>query len=141
MGWLDAVQALKGQSKSPASHPINPISKGKARLSQTRSSINLREHAPNRIVLLCAFVAIYVIWGSTYLAIRYAVESIPPLITAATRHLVAGSLLFAWVWLRGFRPSAQQWRAALKIGALYFLVDTACFIGPNNTSRPDSPPC
>jgi drug/metabolite transporter (DMT)-like permease len=72
--------------------------------------------------LFAAFIAIYAIWGSTYLAIRYAVESIPPLMTAATRHLVAGSLIFAWVWFRGFRPTAKQWRAALKIGALYFLV-------------------
>jgi drug/metabolite transporter (DMT)-like permease len=73
-------------------------------------------------LLLGAFVAIYVIWGSTYLAIRYAVETIPPLITAASRHLVAGSVLFGWAWMRGFRPSRRHWIAAVKIGALYFLV-------------------
>jgi len=72
--------------------------------------------------MLGAFIAIYVIWGSTYLAIRYAVETIPPLITAASRHLVAGSLLFVWAWMRGFRPTARQWMAAVKIGALYFLI-------------------
>ncbi len=76
----------------------------------------------NRVVLIAAFLSIYVIWGSTYLAIRYAVETIPPLITAATRHLVAGSVLFTWAWTKGFRPKAAQWRAALMIGALYFLV-------------------
>jgi drug/metabolite transporter (DMT)-like permease len=87
-----------------------------------QGSLSSRRDAPNKILLIGAFIAIYVIWGSTYLAIRYAVESIPPLITAAMRHLVAGSVLFTWAWMRGFRPTAQQWRAAIKIGALYFLV-------------------
>ena len=91
-------------------------------MSQVNSSIHLREDAPNRVLMLAAFIAIYVIWGSTYLAIRYAVETIPPLITAASRHVVAGSVLFAWAWMRGFRPAARHWIAALKIGALYFLV-------------------
>ena len=61
------------------------------------------------IKLALAFVAIYVIWGSTYLAIRYAVETIPPLVTAGIRHSVAGSILLAWAWLRGFRPKREHW--------------------------------
>jgi drug/metabolite transporter (DMT)-like permease len=123
MGSLDAVQRRKGKSKSRDSHPIKPITqKEECLLSPTESSTNLHDRAPNCLLLFGAFIAIYVIWGSTYLAIRYAVESIPPLMTAATRHLVAGSLIFAWVWFRGFRPTTQHWLAALKIGALYFLV-------------------
>ena len=74
-----------------------------------------------RTLVLLAFFAIYVIWGSTYLAIRYAVETIPPLFVAGTRHLIAGGLLFAWCWRRGLRPSAAQWRASLVVGALFFL--------------------
>lgn len=77
---------------------------------------------PSRVLVILAFLAIYVIWGSTYLAIRYAVETIPPLMTAGTRHLIAGSILFAWAWARGFRPTSKHWLAAIKIGALYFLV-------------------
>jgi drug/metabolite transporter (DMT)-like permease len=77
---------------------------------------------PSRALLVMAFLSIYLIWGSTYLAIRYAVETIPPLMTAAVRHLVAGSFLFAWAWVRGFRPRKKHWAAALKIGALYFLL-------------------
>ena len=43
-----------------------------------------------------AFVAIYLVWGSTYLAIRYAVETIPPLVAAGIRHTIAGGVLLAW---------------------------------------------
>lgn len=74
-----------------------------------------------RTLVLLAFFAIYVIWGSTYLAIRYAVESIPPLFVAGTRHLIAGGLLFVWCWWKGLRPSLEQWRASLIVGALFFL--------------------
>ncbi|HWR17952.1 MAG TPA: EamA family transporter [Terriglobales bacterium] len=81
-----------------------------------------QSQTPSRVMVLLAFIAIYVIWGSTYLAIRYAVETIPPLMTAAARHLTAGSILFVWAWSRGFRPTRTHWIAAVKIGALYFLV-------------------
>jgi drug/metabolite transporter (DMT)-like permease len=78
-----------------------------------------RGHA---IKLALAFVAIYVIWGSTYLAIRYAVETIPPLVTAGIRHTVAGGIMLIWAWMRGFRPTRQQWISGLVVGALFFLV-------------------
>jgi drug/metabolite transporter (DMT)-like permease len=74
---------------------------------------------------LAAFFAIYVIWGSTYLAIRYAVESIPPLLTAGVRHLVAGAILYAIAaWVRGERVhlSTTEWRASFVVAALFFLV-------------------
>jgi len=74
---------------------------------------------------LLAFFAIYVIWGSTYLAIRYAVESIPPLLTAGVRHLVAGAILYAIaVWVRGQRVhlTATEWRDSFVVAALFFLI-------------------
>ena len=63
--------------------------------------------------LLLAFFAIYIVWGSTYLAIRLAVETIPPLATAGIRHLCAGLILF--VWVRGLKAgiTATEWRASL----------------------------
>ena len=68
--------------------------------------------------LILAFAAIYLIWGSTYLAIRFAVESIPPLLMMGVRHLVAGSLLYAWVRLRGTpAPRLGQWISAAIAGA------------------------
>lgn len=73
-------------------------------------------------LLALAFVAIYFIWGSTYLAIRYAVEGIPPLLVAGTRHVIAGSILCAWACWRGERPAPGQWRNALVLGVLFFLI-------------------
>jgi drug/metabolite transporter (DMT)-like permease len=74
------------------------------------------------IKLALAFAAIYLVWGSTYLAIRYAVETIPPLVAAGLRHTVAGGILLAWAYMRGFRPTRQQWLSGMIVGALFFLV-------------------
>jgi len=74
------------------------------------------------IKMALAFVAIYVIWGSTYLAIRYAVETIPPLVAAGIRHSIAGGIMLAWAWLRGYRPTRQQWVAGFVLGFFFFLI-------------------
>jgi drug/metabolite transporter (DMT)-like permease len=74
------------------------------------------------VKLALAFVAIYVVWGSTYLAIRYAVETIPPLVTAGIRHAIAGAIMLTWAWWRGFRPTRQQWVAGFALGSLFFLL-------------------
>ena len=76
----------------------------------------------HRLLTVLAFACIYLIWGSTYLAIRYAVETIPPLFVASFRHLIAGSLLFGWCWWRGLRPTRQQWFASIVLGVLFFLI-------------------
>jgi drug/metabolite transporter (DMT)-like permease len=74
------------------------------------------------IEIALAFAAIYLVWGSTYLAIRYAVETIPPLVTAGIRHTVAGSILLAWAYARGFRARREHWIAGAIVGFLFFLV-------------------
>ena len=87
------------------------------------SDLRLRPVArPSRTALFLAFFAIYVIWGSTYLAIRYAVESIPPLVVAGVRHSIAGLALVGWAYARGHRPSLREWRASLLLGTLYFAI-------------------
>ena len=74
---------------------------------------------PSFALMLAAFAAIYLIWGSTYLAIRFAIESIPPLFMAAVRFLTAGGLLYAWAAARGrARPKGVHWKGALVAGAL-----------------------
>ena len=77
--------------------------------------------APNLRTAL-AFLAVYLIWGSTYLAIRYAIETLPGLLMAGARYVVAGSVVFAW-GLRGTeeRPSPRSWREAFLLGGLFFL--------------------
>ena len=69
-----------------------------------------------------ALVAVYVVWGSTYLAIRVTVRTIPPLLSASVRFLVAGALLYLWSVRRGDtegdRPTAAHWRSAAVIGAV-----------------------
>jgi drug/metabolite transporter (DMT)-like permease len=75
-----------------------------------------------KIKLALAFAAIYLVWGSTYLAIRYAVETIPPLVTAGVRHSTAGLIMFIWAWARGYRPAWQHWKAGVVVGALFFLI-------------------
>src|SRR5512146_1649099 len=90
-------------------------------MSVTRNSASNRT-GDSRFLVLLAFATIYIVWGSTYLAIRYAVETIPPLITAGLRHLTAGSVLFAWAWFRGFRPTRREWVSSIGLAFLFFLV-------------------
>lgn len=69
--------------------------------------------------LLAAFAAVYVIWGSTYLAIRFAVETLPPLLMVGTRFLVAGVLLLLWArWHDRQRPTRQDWQTSAVAGVL-----------------------
>ena len=74
---------------------------------------------PALSLMIAAFAAVYIIWGSTYLAILWAIESIPPLLMAAGRFLFAGAALYALMRARGEpRPSWAQWKAAIVAGAL-----------------------
>lgn len=77
--------------------------------------------APATPVIL-GFAAIYLIWGSTYLGIRYAVETIPPLMMMSIRHFVAGVLVYVWARARGTeKPNLKEWSHAAIAGALLFL--------------------
>jgi drug/metabolite transporter (DMT)-like permease len=72
-----------------------------------------------RLLIPLSLFALYVIWGSTYLAIRYALHSYPPFLLAGLRFLIAGVALFGWQRLRGaVLPSARQWRNAAVTGSL-----------------------
>jgi drug/metabolite transporter (DMT)-like permease len=76
-----------------------------------------------RVRLLLAFAAVWVIWGSTYLAIAVAIESIPPFLMTSLRFLMAGGALYLWARRTGSpRPSAIEWRWAALLGCLFFLV-------------------
>ncbi|TGD81657.1 drug/metabolite exporter YedA [Hymenobacter wooponensis] len=73
--------------------------------------------SPSRASILLAFAALYIIWGSTYLGIRFAIDSIPPLLMAGTRYATAGALLYGYMrWKGEPAPTRQGWFTALIIG-------------------------
>lgn len=77
---------------------------------------------PRPALVVAAFAAVYVVWGSTYLAIRFVVETMPPFTMAGARFLVAGLILFLWARLRGgASPSRRDWRIAAVTGVLLLL--------------------
>jgi len=79
--------------------------------------------ALRRPQVIAAYVAIWVFWGSSYLAIRYAVETLPPFLFSSVRYLIAGGLLYAVARLRGAAaPTRAQWGQAAIMGALFLLL-------------------
>src|SRR5947209_11476904 len=78
--------------------------------------------APRKIRIVIAFAALYLIWGSTYLGIRFAIETIPPFLMAGTRFLIAGLIIYAIAWSQGIGKSSwANWRTSLIIGACLLL--------------------
>ena len=83
--------------------------------------------APHKVapfwLVVTAFATVYLVWGSTYLGIRYAVQSVPPFIMAGTRHLAAGVVLFAFTRWRGVAaPKWIEWRDAAIAGTLMLVI-------------------
>lgn len=78
---------------------------------------------PSPVKTVLAFAAVYILWGSTYLGIRLAIETLPPFLMAATRFSLAGAILFIWAVLKGERriPPFRMWRHTLIIGGLLLL--------------------
>src|SRR5215469_8029346 len=75
------------------------------------------KHMPTMVIV--AFGLVYVVWGSTYLAMRIGVESFPPLMLAGARHLIAGLILYPLMRRQSSeRPTARQWRTAFITGVL-----------------------
>jgi drug/metabolite transporter (DMT)-like permease len=86
--------------------------------------IHTKEQAPAWAVWAALWI-VYIVWGSTYLAIRVTVETIPPLLSGGARFLVAGSLLYGWLALRrgraGVRITAREWGASAIVGGALLL--------------------
>jgi drug/metabolite transporter (DMT)-like permease len=75
--------------------------------------------------LLVALFTVYVVWGSTYLAIAVADRTLPPFLMLSARFLLAGAALYAWSCRRGApKPTLREWRAAAVAGAALLVVDT-----------------
>lgn len=70
-------------------------------------------------LILAAYLAVYIIYGSTYLGIKYAIETIPPLLMGGARFLIAGAVLYGILRAKGIPvPGASHWRNAAVVGAL-----------------------
>src|SRR5262252_11098115 len=78
--------------------------------------------APKKTFVIIAFAALYVIWGSTYLGIRFSIETIPPFLMAGARFVLAGMIMYAIAWSQGICESNwRNWRTSLIIGACLLL--------------------
>ena len=92
-------------------------------LEQATATNAARKTPPPRWLVLTAFAAVYLLWGSTYLGIRIAIESIPPLLMGGARFLAAGLVLYGVMRMRGApRPEFIHWKNAAIVGALLLLV-------------------
>jgi len=82
------------------------------------------------LALIAAFAAVYIFWGSTYLAIKYAIETLPPFLMAGSRFLIAGSILFVWArFSKDYeKPSLKHWRTSLIVGTLLLLGGNGCVV-------------
>jgi drug/metabolite transporter (DMT)-like permease len=102
-------------------HPaLSPVVTQPARGSE--NTPNTSQGRTSTFVLL-GFAAVYLIWGSTYLAIRVGIESFPPLLLAGLRHFVFGLIFYPVLrWKTGIRPTRAQWRTATLTGVLLLVV-------------------
>jgi drug/metabolite transporter (DMT)-like permease len=87
----------------------------------------MSEARPSRAAIVAAFAALYLVWGSTYWAIALVVRTMPPFFTGGFRFLVSGSLLFAWLKLRGVpTPAPREWASCAFIGTFLFVFGNGC---------------
>ena len=77
----------------------------------------------NMVLLIAAFAAVYIFWGSTYLAIKYAIETLPPFLMAGMRFTIAGAILFAVArFAKDYEtPKIAHWKTSLIVGTLLLL--------------------
>lgn len=89
----------------------------------TLQGIGKTESSRTLLILVAAFAAVYIFWGSTYLAIKYAIETLPPFLMAGSRFIFAGAILFTWArFSKGYeRPTLRHWRTSFIVGTLLLL--------------------
>lgn len=94
------------------------------------STIRTADEKQRLVFLILAFAAVYVIWGSTYLAIKYAIETLPTFLMAGVRFLIAGGILYGAARLsRGYeKPRAVHWRTSFIVGALLLVVGNGAVV-------------
>jgi drug/metabolite transporter (DMT)-like permease len=97
-------------------------------MASTMVMQNASLRSRHRLRIALAFAVIYLAWGGTFVAIRIAVEVVPPFLAAAIRFLVAGLLLYGFVRLRGAAaPTRREWRSLGILGALVIFIDYSAY--------------
>jgi drug/metabolite transporter (DMT)-like permease len=93
-------------------------------LTRTASTVHFEQNSLSvRVKIALGFLAIYLIWGSTFLATRYAVKTIPPFLVSGSRFFLGGLILFGFARIRNREPiTGRMWAAAALMGALFFTV-------------------
>jgi drug/metabolite transporter (DMT)-like permease len=87
--------------------------------AEKRSELEPANSRPSRLGVVLALLSLYLIWGSTYLGIRIAIESIPPLLMIGVRFVVAGGILYLILRMRGVpSPNRSQWIGSAAVGVL-----------------------
>ena len=95
----------------------------------SRVHSGIRPQAPSSLAIWAAMISVYIVWGSTYLAIRFAVQTMPPFLMAAARFLMAGAVLYAFRRARGdARPQSVEWRSAAVVGILLLVGGNGCVV-------------
>jgi drug/metabolite transporter (DMT)-like permease len=95
--------------------------------------------SPSTATVWTVLGALYFVWGTTYLGIEKVNETMPTLLGAAMRFLLAGTVLFAWsAWRSGERPHAAQWKAAAVVGVFLLLGGNALVAVSENMGTPTS---
>ena len=94
---------------------------------------------PSRGLVIAAFAAIYLIWGSSYISIHFAIQTLPPFLMTSGRFLGAGSILIIWSLLRGApHPTRANWRAAAITGGFMFLLNNTMIVWAEDHDLPSS---
>jgi drug/metabolite transporter (DMT)-like permease len=100
-------------------------------VSETRVAAAARNGLPkpSMLAVVAAYAAVYVLWGSTYLGIKFSMETLPPFFTQGVRYFLAGVVLFAWARLRGEAlPTRHEWAGAAITGAALFVGGTGALV-------------
>src|SRR3569833_471578 len=116
----EAAKMRRVQPMSNIVQPLHEISIGErnSHVYFCRVPDRPLAHAPRSQIFL-AFAAVYIIWGSTYLAIRFAIETLPPFLMVGSRFIVAGMAMYIWLRARGAAaPEPVHWKSATIKGIL-----------------------
>lgn len=91
--------------------------------------MSITRNPPSRWLLILAFLIVYIVWGSSYIGISFAIETIPPTVMTGTRFVLAGAVLMVWALRVGSpMPTRRQWRSGFIAGGLLFLANNGLIV-------------